>query len=53
MFSAMMEITIAGDFSLHAGDVIYVDIPAVKAEKGDSINKQSGGLYIMDTTYAT
>ena len=47
MFSAMMEITIAGDFSLHAGDVIYVDIPAVKAEKDDSINKQSGGLYII------
>ena len=47
MFSAMMEITIPGDFSLHAGDVIYVDIPAVKAEKYDSINKQSGGLYII------
>ena len=47
MFSAMMEITIPGDFSLHAGDVIYVDIPAVKAEKDDSINKQSGGLYII------
>lgn len=47
MFSAMMEITIPGDFSLHAGDVIYVDIPAVKVEKDDSINKQSGGLYII------
>ena len=47
MFSAMMEITIAGDFSLHAGDVIYVDIPSVKAENDDSINKQSGGLYII------
>ena len=47
MFSAMMEVTIAGDFSLHAGDVIYVDIPSVKAEKDDSINKQSGGLYII------
>tara|TARA_B100001094_G_scaffold321514_1_gene369368 strand:- start:6491 stop:7828 length:1338 start_codon:yes stop_codon:yes gene_type:complete len=47
MFSAMMEITIAGDFSLHAGDVIYVDIPSVKASKDDSINKQSGGLYII------
>ena len=47
MFSAMMEITIAGDFSLHAGDVIYVDIPAISSEKDDSINKQSGGLYII------
>ena len=47
LFQQNQEITIAGDFSLHAGDVIYVDIPAVKAEKDDSINKQSGGLYII------
>ena len=48
MFSAMMEITIAGDFSLHAGDIIYVDTPSVVAEKdGISTNQQSGGLYII------
>ena len=43
----MMEITIAGDFSLHAGDVIFVDIPAVQSERDDTVNKQSGGLYII------
>ena len=43
----MMEITIAGDFSLHAGDVIFVDIPPVTASQDDTVNKQSGGLYII------
>tara|TARA_Y100000590_G_scaffold463950_1_gene632094 strand:- start:310 stop:1710 length:1401 start_codon:yes stop_codon:yes gene_type:complete len=47
LFSGMMEITIAGDFSLHAGDVIFVDIPPVTASQDDTVNKQSGGLYII------
>ena len=47
LFQQMQEITIAGDFSLHAGDVIYVDIPSVKASKDDTVNKESGGLYII------
>ena len=47
LFSGMMEITIAGDFSLHAGDVIFVDIFSVSAAKDDSLNKESGGLYII------
>jgi len=47
IFSGMMEITIPGDFSLHAGDVIFVDIPPVKSDKDDTVNRQSGGLYII------
>ena len=47
VFSGKMEITIAGDFSLHAGDVIFVDIPSNKAETDDTVDKQSGGLYII------
>ena len=47
MFSQTQEITIAGDFSLHAGDVIFVDIPPIKAETDDTLNKQAGGLYII------
>ena len=47
LFSSMMQITIAGDFSLHAGDVIFVDIFSVKGEKDDTVNKESGGLYII------
>ena len=47
LFSGMMEVTIAGDFSLHAGDVIFVDIFSVQAEKDDTLNRESGGLYII------
>ena len=47
LFSGMMEITIAGDFSLHAGDVIFVDIPPVTASQDDTVNKQSWVLYII------
>ena len=47
LFSGMMTITIAGDFSLHAGDVIFVDIFSVQAEKDDTVNRESGGLYII------
>ena len=47
VFSGMMEITIAGDFSLHAGDVIFVDIPAIQTETDDTVDRQSGGLYII------
>ncbi len=47
MFTGMMEITIAGDFSLHAGDVIFVDVPSIKSQTDDTVNRQSGGLYII------
>ena len=47
LFGGMIEITIAGDFSLHAGDVIFVDIFSVQAEKDDTLNRESGGLYII------
>lgn len=47
VFSQTQEITIAGDFSLHAGDVVFVDIPPIKSEVDDTLNKQAGGLYII------
>ena len=47
LFSGMMTITIAGDFSLHAGDLIFVDIFSVSSEKDDTLNRESGGLYII------
>ena len=47
MFSAQLTATIAGDFSLHAGDAIYVDTPSIQAETDDEVNRESGGLYII------
>jgi len=48
LFAAMNTITIAGDFSLHAGDAIFVDAPELQADtKNDDVNQESGGLYII------
>jgi hypothetical protein len=47
VFSNMETITIAADFSLHAGDAIYIDIPSVQQDKGSDVNRQTGGLYII------
>ena len=48
MYSAIETITIAGDFSLHAGDAIYVDTPAIEEDHcGHEMNSRNGGLYII------
>ena len=48
LFSSKATITIAGDFSLHAGDVVFLDVPELQTDtKNDDINKESGGLYII------
>ena len=47
LYSVVETITIAGDFSLHAGDVIFVDFPSIQAEKDDTVDKESGGKYII------
>ena len=47
LFSAQMTITIPGDFSLHAGDAIFVDTPEIKDNKNDKVDSQQGGLYII------
>ncbi len=46
-FAQMQTVTIAGDFSLHAGDAIYIDSPSVQTETTDEVNKETGGLYII------
>ena len=48
LFACQVSITIPGDFSLHAGDVIFVDAPLIDSKKqsGD-VNTETGGLYII------
>ena len=46
-FAQMQTVTIAGDFTLHAGDAIYIDSPSVQTETTDETNKETGGLYII------
>ena len=48
MFATKVNITIPGDFDLHAGDMIFFDAPSPQADtKNDEVDRQSGGLYII------
>ncbi len=48
LFSQKTTVTIPGDFSLHAGDAIFVDAPQLETNpEADNVNDQSGGLYII------
>jgi hypothetical protein len=53
MFTQKVIITIAGDFSLHAGDAIQIDVSSLEKSKskacGDSIDKENSGQYIIAT----
>ena len=47
MFSIKINIMIAGDFSLRAGDLIHCEFPKLSAESNTQVNKKSGGLYMI------
>ena len=48
MFATKVSITIAGDFFLHAGDMIFFDAPSPQSDtKNDEVDRQTGGLYII------
>ncbi len=46
-FSTSIEITITGDFSLHAGDYIFIDSPPTNSKDKNSMDKQLGGYYVI------
>jgi len=47
-YSSKVTVTLPGDFSLHVGDAIFVDVPGLTKDKdtGDK-DQQSGGIYII------
>ena len=51
LFASQITITIPGDFSLHAGDCVWMDIPEISESEnkvcGDEVNKMDGGLYTI------
>jgi hypothetical protein len=46
LYSIKTTITIPGDFSLHAGDVVFIDAPELAPETKE-VSKENGGLYII------
>ena len=49
MFAIKINITIAADFTLKAGDLIHCDFPEVTTSKNSGSNKQSGGIYMISS----
>ena len=47
MFSIKINIMIAGDFSLRAGDLIYCEFPELSRDPNTDVNQKSGGLYMI------
>ncbi len=47
MFSVKINIMIAGDFKLRAGDLIRCEFPRLSTEPNTRPNKVSGGLYMI------
>ena len=47
LFNTKTEITIISDFSLHAGDLIYIDSPELSNKQTQGLNAQFGGYYII------
>ena len=47
LFSIKTRVTIAGDFSLRAGQLIYCDFPELTVDHNKGTNKQTGGHYLI------
>ena len=47
MFTVKTNITIPGDFTLKAGDMIECDFPELKGEKNKEKNEETGGIYMI------
>ena len=46
-FSSMADITIPGNFALHAGDMIHLDVPGLDSKKTSTPDDKDSGLYII------
>ena len=48
LYSSETTVTIAGDFTLHAGDTLFIDGPELKNNTtNDDVDQQHGGLYLI------
>jgi hypothetical protein len=47
LFAIVITITVPGDFSLHAGDILQVDIPEVADKKSKESSNHLGGIYMI------
>ena len=49
LFTIKINITIAADFTLKAGDLVHCDFPEVSTSKSSGLNKESSGIYMISS----
>jgi len=49
LFAIKINVTIASDFTLRAGDLIRCDFPEMSTSKNSRANKQSSGIYMISS----
>ena len=48
LFSSQSVVTIPGNFSLHAGDSVFIDDASLQVDKTNSeVDKEHGGMYVI------
>lgn len=47
LFSHRLNIKIAGDFSIHAGDLLWCDFPETSSKSKQIISKKKSGIYMV------
>ena len=47
LFTVKIQVTIAGDFSIKAGDLVECDFPELSGADLTNTNEQSGGIYMV------
>ena len=47
LFSHKLTIKIPGDFSIHAGDLVWCDFPEMSGKKNQQISKKKSGIYMV------
>jgi len=47
LFTVAIQIIIAGDFTIKAGDLVEVDFPELSKGNPDQVNKETGGIYMV------
>jgi len=49
LFSIKINIMIAGNFSLRAGDLIHCEFPELSVDPNTKVNQRSGGIYMISS----
>jgi len=47
MFSSRTTITITADFSIHAGDLVFIDYPELSDKNNPDWNPEFGGYFVV------